>query len=222
MESKHDLSLDKSHRVLSPRIAYVVTTVDEDGRVNAGVFSNLTSVSTDPERLVLGVYKPWDTIRNIEQTKEFVVNVPSKNLADKVWICGDKYAGNPIPQGIDELQVAGLTEIPSTKVRPPRIAECPAHLECAVVWIKDVGDHCLVLADIVAASYSEGAFDAELMPNVLQTQPLFEIGRGMFTYPKHGIEIDREKAREHVDSWLKKHNVEMPAALKQYGKFSKE
>lgn len=222
MTTKHDLPLDKSHRIISPRIAYIVTTVDKEGRVNAGVFSNLTSVSTEPERLVLSVYKPWDTIRNIRQTKEFVVNVPHKDLIEKVWICGDKYAGNPIPKGIDELQVAGLSEIPSEKVKPPRIAECPMHLECKVGWIKNVGDHYLVLADIVAASYSDGAFDSELLPNVLQTQPLFEIARGLFTYPEHVVSVDRNKIHKHVGVWLKEHRVKVSKKLQQYGKFSEE
>src|SRR5690348_4874947 len=89
---------DKAHRLLAPRIVHIVTTVDKKGRVNASPFSNLTSVSTDPERLVLGVYKKWDTIKNIRATREFVVNVPSIGLLEQVWICGDKYAGNPIPQ----------------------------------------------------------------------------------------------------------------------------
>ncbi|MBI3620393.1 hypothetical protein HY214_04620 [Candidatus Roizmanbacteria bacterium] len=54
---KIKLPIDKAHRVLAPRIAYIVTSVDKKGRVNAASFSNLASVSTDPERLVLAVYK---------------------------------------------------------------------------------------------------------------------------------------------------------------------
>src|SRR5579859_754719 len=113
MDRKVSLPLQFAHRVLAPRISYVVTTINNKGQVNAAVFSNLTSVSTDPERIIMGVYKPWDTIKNLRQTKEFVINLPSKDLMEKVWICGDKHAGNPIPYGVNELKIADFTELPS-------------------------------------------------------------------------------------------------------------
>lgn len=212
------LPVDKAHRILAPRIAYLVTSVDKQGRVNAASFSNLTSVSTDPERLVLAVYKAWDTIRNIRATHEFVVNVPSRNLLKEVWVCGDKYAGNPIPSGIDELKIAGLTEIPSERVKPPRIAECPMHLECKVVWIKNVGDHYLILGDIVSASYSKGSFDKELIQIVPKTIPLMEISRGFFTSPGKVVVVNRKQVQDKVNKALDKMNVKIPKKLKIYEK----
>ena len=219
---KSILPLGKSHRLIAPRIPYIVTTVDKRNRVNAASFSNLTSVSTEPERLVIGVYKKWDTIKNIKETKEFVVNVPSKNLLDEVWICGDKYAGNPIPRGIDELKIADLTEIPSEKVKPPRIAECFGHLECKVKWIKDVGDHYLVLGEVVAASFSSGYLDKNFIQIIPKTNPLFEISRGFFTSPGKVVEVNRRAIKNKVDKKLRKMNVRVPEKLKIYGKFSEE
>lgn len=215
---KVKLPIDKAHRVLAPRIAYIVTSVDKGGRVNAASFSNLTSVSTEPERLVLAVYRAWDTIRNIRATREFVVNVPSKNLLKEVWICGDKYAGNPIPAGIDELKIAGLTEIPSEKVKPPRVAECPMHLECKVVWIKNVGDHYLILGDIVSASYTDGVFDKELIQIIPKTLPLMEISRGFFTSPGKVVSANRKEIRELVSKELEKMKVKVPKKLRIYEK----
>lgn len=214
--SKSKLPISKSHRVIAPRIAYIVTSVDEKGRVNAGVFSNLTSVSTDPERLVLGVYKEWDTIKNIRQTKEFVVNVPSKDLIEQVWICGDKYAGNPIPRGINELRIARLTEIPSEKVKPPRIAECYAHLECKVVWVKDVGNHFLVLGEIIAASFSPEYLNKDFIVNIDKAKPLMEISRGLFTFPVNILQVNRGKVSLKVKTALKKNNIKIPKKLKIY------
>src|SRR3990167_288500 len=193
---KLQIPLSKAHKIISPRIAYIVTTIDPKSRVNAAVFSNLTSVSTQPERLVLGVYKSWDTIKNIKETREFVVNVPSKQLIDKVLICGDKYAGNPIPTGINELSIAGLTEISSEKVKPPRIKECYGHLECKVVWIKDVGDHYLVLSDIIAASFTQGIFNQNYAQDIKVSQPLMEISNGFFTFPEKTIKVDRNKLKK--------------------------
>ena len=219
---KSNLPLENAHRLIAPRIAYIVTTVDEKGRVNAGSFSNLTSVSTEPERVVLGVYKDWDTIKNIRKTREFVVNVPSKHLLDKVWECGDKYAGNPIPYGVDELKIAGLTELPSEKIRPPRVAECFGHLECKVVWIKDVGDHYLVLGEVVAASFTKGVLDKDFIQIIPKTMPLFEISRGFFTAPGKVFAVDRKKAKKKVSAALSKLNVKVPKKLYSYGRFSEE
>lgn len=215
---KTQLPLDKAHRILAPRIAYIVTSIDKKGRVNAASFSNLTSVSTDPERLVLGVYKAWDTIRNIRATREFVINVASKNLLKEVWTCGDKYAGHPIPAGVNELKIAGLTEIPSEKVKPPRVAECSMHLECKVVWIKNVGDHYLILGDIVSASYTEGVFDKDLIQIISKTLPLMEISRGFFTSPGEVVEAPRKEVQEQVNEELKRMKVKVPEKLKIYEK----
>ena len=212
------LPLDKAHRLIAPRIAYIVTTIDKKNRVNAASFSNLTSVSTRPERLVLGVYKEWDTAKNIRQTKEFVVNVPSKDLLEEVWICGDKYTGNPIPRGVNELKIANLTEIPSEKVKPPRIAECFGHIECKVKWIKDIGGRYLVLADIVSSSFTAGYLDKDFIQIISKTKPLFEISRGFFTYPEKVIEVNRKKIKTKVNETLNSMRIKIPKKLKIYEK----
>lgn len=213
---KLSLPLEKAHRLISPRISYIITTVDKKGNVNAGVFSNITSVSTDPERLVLSVYKKWDTIKNIRQTKEFVVNVPSKILLEEVWICGDKYAGNPIPMGTNELKVANLTGIPSEKVRPSRVKECYGHLECKVVWIKDVGDHYLVLGDIVSATFIKGYLDKDFVLDVSKARPLMEVARNIFTYPGETIEVNRQKVKSRVVRKLKDMKIRLSKKLSYY------
>lgn len=204
---KISLPLEKAHRIISPRLVYLVTTVDKKGRVNAAPFSSITSVSKHPQRLVLAVSKPADTIKNIRATREFVVNVPSKKLLNQVWICGDKYSGTFIPRGVNELEIAGLTSLPSENVAPPRIAECTSHAECRVVWIKNAGDHYLVLADILAASCTEGIFSENYIQDLTKTQPLFEISSGFFTSTGEVFEPDREKTKETVVQKLKYKNV---------------
>jgi flavin reductase (DIM6/NTAB) family NADH-FMN oxidoreductase RutF len=213
------LPKDKAHRLIAPRIVYIVTSLDKSGRVNAGSFSNLTSVSIDPERLVLGVYKKWDTIKNIRATREFVVNVPSKVLLEQVWICGDKYAGNPIPSGINELKIAGLTEIPSEVVAPPRIAECYGHLECRVIWVQDVGDHYLVLADIVSSSFTKGFLDNDFILNVSASKPLMEVSRNIFTFPEGIIQVSKQKIKIKVKNELEHMKIKIPKRLSDYEKW---
>lgn len=214
--SKLQLPIDKAHRLISPRIAYIVTTVDKLNRINAAVFSNVTSVSTDPERLVLAVYKEWDTIKNVRETREFVVSVPSKKLIEEVWICGDKYAGNPIPRGVNELEVANLKTVPSLKVKPPRILDCYGHIECKVKWAKDVGNHYLILGEIVAATFTEKYFSDEFILDLSKAQPLMEITRNRFTYPERVISVDRQKVKSKVKGILKRMGVRISKKLAYY------
>lgn len=216
MDSKVNLPLQFSHRVLAPRIGYIVTTQNKKGQVNAAVFSNLTSVSTDPERIIMGVYKPWDTIKNLRQTKEFVVNLPSKDLLEQVWICGDKHAGNPIPYGVNELEIAGLTTIPSKKVKPPRVSECYAHLECKMLWMKDVGNHYLILGEVVSGSFTKGYLDDNYVIDVDTCLPLMEITWNRFTYPTDVIKTDNSKIKEKVTTTLKKMKKRVSPKLKAY------
>lgn len=221
---KQNIPLLKSHRLVVPRIGYIVTTVNSKGLVNAGVYSNMTSVSTSPERVVLGVYKEWDTIKNIRVVGEFVVNVPSMRLLDEIWICGDKHAGNPIPRGVSELEIAHLTEIPSEKVRPPRIKECYGHLECVVNWIKSVGDHYLVLGEVVAASFTKGYLDDNFVVNLNKAKPAMEISHNKFTYPSKVVEVNMDKVTKRVDAELKRKKIKLSKRLQYYKKvvFSKE
>lgn len=215
-EMKKDLPIEKAHRLISPRIVYIVTTLDKQGRVNAAVFSNLTSVSIDPQRLVMAIYKKWDSIPNLRAVKEFVVNVPSKDLLDQVWICGDKYAGNPIPAGVSELKIAGLTELNSEKVKPPRIKECYGHLECIVEWIKDVGDHFLVLGTVVHASFTQGYIDADLITDISKAQPLMNVSQDIFTYPSTIFRVERGKISRKVREELNRMKIKLPKHLKIY------
>jgi flavin reductase (DIM6/NTAB) family NADH-FMN oxidoreductase RutF len=66
-----------------------------------------------------------DTLRNIEATREFVYNVATFELREKM-----NRTSAPVPPEVDELALAGLTPVPSTIVKPPRVKESPIHFEC--------------------------------------------------------------------------------------------
>jgi len=195
---KVNLDLKFAHRLICPRVVYIITTISKNGVVNAGSFTNLTSVSSNPQRLVFSTVERNDTFKNIRQTREFVVNIPSVSLLEKVWICGDKYAKMPIPSHISELTVVNFTPISSEKVKPPRIKECFGHLECKVVWIRNVGDHFLILGEVVAASCNEGTFDRQFIPRVEKTKPLLQISGPYFTSPSRKIEVKKEKVKSYL------------------------
>ena len=134
-----------------PRPIAWVTTQDLDGSVNAAPFSFFNAVSGNPPVVAIGIggRAPGDvkdTGGNIRRTGQFVVNMVSDALAEKMNVTAIDF-----DKSVSELAEAGLTTAPSAKVRPPRIAEAPVAFECERLVIVEVGvDRAVVLGKVVA------------------------------------------------------------------------
>ena len=117
----------------------LITTVDQQGQVNAAAFGTCTRVCHEPMYIAFTCSADRDTTRNVLATAEFVVNVVpfEQPMLDKVPICG-----LPFKPGVNELEKAGLTPVPARVLRPPRIAECRAHFECKVEAVS-IDDGCV-------------------------------------------------------------------------------
>jgi len=148
---------------VAPRPIAWVTTVDPAGTVNAAPFSWFNSVCPDPPLVMLAIGSrddgsPKDTWANIEATREFVVNAVVRGLeADAVASSAD-YA-----PGRSEAEALGLRLAPSAKVRPPRLAASPIHLECVLDRAVTLGrhdDHHLVLGRVVHVAVDDAVLDA--------------------------------------------------------------
>ncbi len=135
---------------ITPRpIAWVVSQ-DANGTLNAGAFSFFNAFSGNPPVIGIGIssYKPGrpkDTRVNIRETGQFVVNLVSEANAQQMNITAIEF-----DYGVDELHEAGLTTVPSARVKPPRIAESPVAMECELLQIVDLGETGLVLGRVVA------------------------------------------------------------------------
>ncbi|MBB4520940.1 flavin reductase family protein [Rhizobium leguminosarum] len=145
-----------------PRPIALVTTVDENGRINAAPFSFFNCLSADPPILAIGVENNADmsfkdTGHNIRMTEVFTVNIVSFAIAEAMHICGAKY-----PRGVDELKEAGLTAMPGEKVASPFIAEAPAAFECRRHVTLELGrSRQIIMGEIVYAHYRDGVVDPE-------------------------------------------------------------
>src|SRR5438132_3260479 len=125
--------------IVTPRPIAWVTTIDSDDRVNLAPFSFFNAFGANPPVVV---FSPTlrrdggkkDTLRNVEATGEFVLNAAVEPLAEKMNITASE-----LPYGESEIELAGLSPLPSVKVRPPRIAESPTNLECKVNQILPIG-----------------------------------------------------------------------------------
>jgi flavin reductase (DIM6/NTAB) family NADH-FMN oxidoreductase RutF len=152
----------------------IVTTVDAQGRVNAAPFGLVLPYSGDPERpqMMLCSNRMWHTAQNIEATGEFVINYPSFSLYPKV-----SEAGKLWPEGVNELEKAGLTAIPAEKVRPPRIEECYQHIECRLAEIIHPHENqSNLIGDIVSISINEEFLSLSQTEKIKKADPLFIFG----------------------------------------------
>lgn len=139
--------------LVTPRPIGWVTSVDRQGRVNLAPFSFYNVFGANPP---IVIFSPTlrrdgsrkDTLNNVEATGEFVLNAAVESLASAVNL-----SSKEIAPGESEVDLTGLSLAPSERVRPPRIRESPAHLECRVRRILPLGEGPigpnLVIGDVV-------------------------------------------------------------------------
>ncbi len=163
--------------LVAPRPIALVTSMNEDGRLNAAPFSAYNYLCTDPPIIGMGVtdrptggFVPKDTARNIRRTGEFVVNVVTEDIAHQMNICATDF-----PAEVDELQMAGLTTAPSQIVKVPRIEQAHAALECREYTTMEIGRSRIILGRVVAI-YIEDKFLDPAGPYV-RAEELHAIGR---------------------------------------------
>lgn len=144
--------------IIVPRPIALVSTVDALGVANVAPFSFFCGVGADPPTVLFcPVLRAGsnpdpalrkDTLRNVEVTGEFVVNVVTEAMAESVNITAVE-----VGPEVDEFHLAGLTPLPGEAVRVPRVAESPAHMECRVLQIiytgQQPGAGVIVLGQIV-------------------------------------------------------------------------
>ena len=163
--------------LIAPRPIALITSMDEHGSLNAAPFSAFNYFGTDPAIVGVGVqnqsndiYAPKDTARNIRRTGEFVVNVVTEDIAQKMNICATDF-----PPEISEVEMAGFTTVPSHAVKPPRLAEAHAALECREYTTIEIGRSRIILGRVVSV-YVEDEFVDPAGPYIKADQ-LHAIGR---------------------------------------------
>jgi len=142
--------------IIVPRPVALVSTVDGRGAANLAPFSFFTGVGDNPPSLLFcpalraagAAVARKDTLSNVEQTREFVVNVTTSAIAGAA-----RATAAEVGPEVDEFELAGLTPIASEVVRPPRVAESPAQIECrllhAIYTGRGPGSGVVVLGEIV-------------------------------------------------------------------------
>ena len=129
-----------------PKVTYLVTSRSKDGKDNVMALAWLTPLSEEPPLVGIAIGKDAHTSKNIKETKEFVINVPSISLKEKVWKCGTKSGTE-----VDKFKLTGLTKENAKKVNACWIKECIAHIECRLREIVDAGECNFFIGEVVSA-----------------------------------------------------------------------
>jgi flavin reductase (DIM6/NTAB) family NADH-FMN oxidoreductase RutF len=131
-----------------PRPIAFVSTVSAAGVPNLAPFSYFNAVASEPPLVAIAISDrpddPKDTLRNVRETREFVVNVVSEPLLDAMVRTAGEW-----PRSTSEFGQAGLTPVPSERVRPPYVAESPLQLECVFHREVPLGNSLLVVGEVV-------------------------------------------------------------------------
>jgi flavin reductase (DIM6/NTAB) family NADH-FMN oxidoreductase RutF len=173
----HGLPHDPFKAIAAPRPIGWISTVDRQGCINLAPYSFYNAFADKPPVVGFSSGGRKDSIRNIEETGEFVANLATKALAQAMNVTSAAF-----PRDVDEMAVAGLTPAPCRMVAAPRVAESPAALECKLLQIVHLHDlngdpieQYLAIGQVVGvhiarAYLKEGIFD------LVAAQPIMRAG----------------------------------------------
>ena len=150
------------------RPCMIITTLHENGIVNAGTFGAYTNLG--PSEIGIAIAKTSDTYANILRTGEFVINIPSREHASALEICAQK-------PGLEksEVELAGLTVQESAKIKTPMIKECVVNVECTFWKEFDIGHHALIVGKVICGHLDEDCVDSDGSIDVVKAKVPFGI-----------------------------------------------
>lgn len=165
----HGLPHDPFKAIVAPRPIGWISTIDANGHVNLAPYSFFNAFCDTPPIVGFSSSGRKDTQRNVEATGEFVANLATKKQAEAM-----NQTSAAVPAEVNEMELAGLAGAPSRLVKPPRVADAPAALECKLLMVLPLKDldgrptpNTLILGQVVGvhidkAFLRDGVFDMAL------------------------------------------------------------
>ena len=175
-----NLGRQELHELIATAIAPLpitfVSTVSPDGTYNAAPFSFATPVCSKPPIICVSIGQrrgqKKDTLRNIESTKEFVINMVDETLAEAMNV-----TAAPYPSDVDEFKEAGLIQVKADLVKVPMVAESPIKLECRLAQILELGEAPLTNRFIIGEVLRVHVRDELYVDGEMQMSELKAVGR---------------------------------------------
>jgi flavin reductase (DIM6/NTAB) family NADH-FMN oxidoreductase RutF len=174
-------SVTKAHRLLAPRIAYLIGTRASNGEANLIPVSNATSISTNPQFVVVAVFKDWQTYDNLQRAEGFTLSVPTIDHREGVWKLGARYSRYEYPDRATKLHASGLALIDDRDPYGPILADGLGWLSCRIVARPDFGgDHGVIVGEIIRVEFNPGHFQDDGTPTG-DLHPLMQVTGNRFT-----------------------------------------
>ena len=176
----HGLPRNPFHGCIIPRPIGWISTLSRDGVPNLAPFSFFNGALSEPPMVMFNNSAPAegglpakDTLVNVEETGEFVVNMATYALREEM-----NATSAYVASGVDELKLAGLETAPSRLVKPPRVAASPIHLECTLYRVVDLPAQparraALVVGNVVGVHIA----DEVLTDGIVDVKKIRPIGR---------------------------------------------
>ena len=140
------------YHLLHPKMAFFLTSISKKEKPNVMTCAWATPVSEEPPIVIICVAKEAYTAELIKQTKEFVINIPTKKLLRELWICG-KISG----RDTDKFKKAGLRTRKAKKVKAPVIGACIGYIECRLMKAVEAGE-CYAFFGRVVSAYADDKY----------------------------------------------------------------
>jgi len=172
-KEKVNVSSSSVYRLLHPMHTVLVSCCGKSGKPNIITLAWAMPTSINPPLVALSIRPERHSHPLIEETKEFVINIPTMNILRETLFCGRRSGREH-----DKFKETGLTPLPAKKVKPPIIKECVAHLECKLHSQFTTGDHTIFVGEIVEAYADKEAFTEEY--NLEKVKMLFHLGGNDF------------------------------------------
>lgn len=194
--------MDLVNGLVAPRPIAWVSTEDRVGGRNLAPFSFFNAFSTQPPTVAIGPGSRQglnkDSLRNIRDTREFVVNIVSYELAVRANQTSAEFSPD-----VDEWDVAGVTPAASADVRPARVAEAPAALECRVHSIVDLGTDEVPTNSIIIATVTRFHVRDEILDGYRVRPELLDavgrMGRNLWCTSRDRFDLPRPAGADPVE-----------------------
>lgn len=191
----HGLPHDPFKSCVVPRPIGWISTVDREGRHNLAPYSQFQNVTFNPPIVMFSANQNTaggrkDSVRNAEETGEFVWNMATYALREAV-----NKSAEELPHGVDEFEHAGLHKLPSRKVKPMRVAGSPIQFECVYLntlrfpGVPPMGTADVVFGRVVAIHIDDAVIDGQGMLDILKIQPLARMGYYDYTFVDNKFEM---------------------------------
>ena len=159
-----------------PRPVAWITTISQDGRVNAAPFSSYNYVAHSPPMVAVNIGTSLgelkDTARNIREAGWFCINVATEAVMETMHLCGADY-----PPEVGEPEALGIALLPGPAVPVPRIASSPIHMECRLEQMVPLGRglNTLYIGEVVAFHLADTVFDGQFIDSQ-KLRPIARLG----------------------------------------------